>query len=51
MPDDDDFLFHRPLVMPIPDDITGSWVDAEDVAQQAYLRWNRITATVDNPRA
>lgn len=51
MPDDDDFLRHRPLVIRIAYDITGSWVDAEDIAQQAYLRWNGITATVDNPHA
>lgn len=45
-----DYLRHRPLVMRIAYDITGSWSDAEDVAQQTYLRWVGA-AGVRNPRA
>lgn len=51
MADDAPFLRHRPLVVRLAYDITGSWADAEDVAQQAYLRWRGVTADVANPRA
>ncbi|MDO5662461.1 MAG: sigma-70 family RNA polymerase sigma factor [Brachybacterium sp.] len=37
----DAFLEHRSLVRRLAYDITGSVQDAEDVAQEAYLKWRR----------
>ncbi|MFN8083151.1 MAG: sigma factor-like helix-turn-helix DNA-binding protein [Dermatophilaceae bacterium] len=45
-----DYLRHRSLILRIAYDITGSWSDAEDVAQQSYLRWVGASG-VRNPRA
>ncbi len=45
------FLAHRPMVVAIGYDITGSVADAEDVAQQAYLRWAGAAGDVRHPRA
>lgn len=47
---DDAFLAHRPLILRIAYDITGSWPDAEDIAQDVYLRW-RDVEEVREPRA
>lgn len=48
---DDDYLTHRPLVVRLAYDITGSWTDAEDVAQQAWVRWQGVHGEVRHPRA
>ena len=47
---DADYLRHRDLVLRLAYDITASWSDAEDVAQQVFLRWTGATG-VRNPRA
>lgn len=47
---DEDFHRHRGLVVRIAYDIAGSWADAEDVAQDVYLRW-RAAGEVREPRA
>lgn len=44
------YLRHRDLVVRLAYDITASWSDAEDVAQQVYLTWI-TTGGVRNPRA
>ena len=55
MADDDarlaDYLTHRGLVVRLAYDITGTWSDAEDVAQQVYVRWCAVETPVRNPRA
>ncbi len=51
MADDAAYLEHRGLVVRIAYDITGSWADAEDVAQQTYVRWRGVTTEVEHPRA
>ncbi|MDO5500798.1 MAG: sigma-70 family RNA polymerase sigma factor [Propionibacteriaceae bacterium] len=38
---DEAFLCHRGLVVRLAYDITGSWGDAEDIAQEAWVRWRR----------
>lgn len=48
---DTDYLTHRPLVLRLAYDITGSWADAEDVAQQTWVRWQGVGGEVRNPRA
>ncbi|WP_423920685.1 RNA polymerase sigma factor SigJ [Frigoribacterium sp. 2-23] len=45
------FRQHRGLVFTIAYDITGSVSDAEDVAQETYLRWRSADADVTNGRA
>ena len=45
-----EFLNHRDLVLRLAYDITASWADADDVAQQVFLRWNKARG-VRNPRA
>ncbi|MGW5572094.1 RNA polymerase sigma-70 factor [Nocardia thailandica] len=48
----DEFTEHRPLLFSIAYEILGSVVDAEDVLQDSYLRWQAVDhATVENPRA
>ena len=49
----DEYLRHRDLVLRLAYDITASWADAEDIAQQVFLRWNRWNPVgeVRNPRA
>lgn len=46
-----EYLAHRSLVVRLAYDITGSWADAEDVAQQTWLRWQSVDTEVENPRA
>lgn len=50
-PRDEDYRTHRPLVLRLAYDITGSWADAEDVAQQTWVRWHGAHAEVRDPRA
>lgn len=45
------FEEHRSLLFGIAYRMLGSVADAEDVVQDAWLRWNSVTAAVDNPRA
>lgn len=47
---EEDFHRHRGLVLRIAYDLTGSWADAEDIAQEVYLRW-RSARDVREPRA
>ncbi|MQY08199.1 RNA polymerase sigma-70 factor [Actinomadura macrotermitis] len=48
----DEFTAHRPLLFSIAYEILGSVADAEDVLQDAYLRWRTVdAASVRNPRA
>ncbi len=48
----DPFEEFRPLLFSIAYEITSSATDADDVLQEAYLRWAQIDqATVENPRA
>jgi RNA polymerase sigma-70 factor (ECF subfamily) len=43
---------HRRLLFGVAYRMTGSVADAEDLVQEAWLRWSRVDAeTVDNPRA
>lgn len=44
------YLEHRNLLLRLAYDITGSWADAEDVAQQVYVRWQGV-GEASNPRA
>ena len=48
---DEVFTQHRGLLLRLAYDITGSWSDAEDVAQQAWERWHRADVVPDQPRA
>jgi RNA polymerase sigma-70 factor, ECF subfamily len=47
----DDFVAERPRLLGLAYRITGSRVDAEDVVQEAWLRWNDNNLTVDRPQA
>ena len=49
----DEYLRHRGLVLRIAYDITGSLSEAEDIAQETWLRWHRATeeTKVTRPRA
>jgi RNA polymerase sigma-70 factor (ECF subfamily) len=48
----DVFLSHAPLVRQLAYQLTGSVHDAEDVAQEAYLKWQRVDrAAVRDPRS
>jgi RNA polymerase sigma-70 factor (ECF subfamily) len=40
----DDFVRHRDLLFTIAYEITGSVVDAEDVVQESYLRWQETVS-------
>ena len=42
---------HRPLLFSIAYRMLGSVMDAEDVVQEAYLRWRETEAEVRSPRA
>lgn len=47
----EDFDQHRPLLFSIAYRMLGSVADAEDVLQEAYLRWQRTDEEVRSPRA
>ena len=52
MPNGDAFVEHRPLLFSIAYRMLGSVTEAEDVVQDAFLRWQAVDAsTVDAPRA
>jgi RNA polymerase sigma factor (sigma-70 family) len=45
------FLDHRPFLRALAYRLLGSWHDAEDVLQDAFVRWSRADRTdVDEPR-
>lgn len=45
------FLAHRPFLRALAYRLLGSWHDAEDVLQDAFVRWSRADRTdVDEPR-
>lgn len=46
-----EFQDHRPLLTGIAYQVVGEVNEAEDVVQDAWLRWSKVTATVANPRA
>ncbi len=48
---DEEYARHRGLVIRVAYDVTGSWVDAEDIAQQTYVRWRNAHQPVHNARA
>ncbi|MDL4813511.1 RNA polymerase sigma factor SigJ [Actinomadura opuntiae] len=49
---EDAFLAHRDLLMGVAYRVLGSVADAEDVVQEAWLRWSKADAAqVDNPEA
>ncbi|MCW2756380.1 MAG: polymerase, sigma subunit, family [Nocardioidaceae bacterium] len=48
----DPFADHRDLLFTVAYEMLGSAADAEDVVQEAWLRWAEVDqATVENPRA
>ncbi|MGV0660152.1 sigma factor, partial [Mycolicibacterium pulveris] len=47
----DEFEDLRPHLMAVAYRLTGTVADAEDVVQDAWLRWNRAESDVDNLRA
>ena len=48
----DAFESHRGVLFGVAYRMLGTRVDAEDVLQEAWIRWNRVdTAAVENPRA
>jgi RNA polymerase sigma-70 factor (ECF subfamily) len=48
----DPFLTHRTRLLALAYRILGSWADAEDVVQDAHVRWLDVDAsTIDSPRA
>lgn len=50
--DDATFSEHRPLLFAIAYRMTGSVMDAEDIVQEAFLRWQRrADAEVESPKA
>ncbi|GAB4578292.1 MAG: RNA polymerase sigma-70 factor [Anaerolineales bacterium] len=52
MPPTDSFTSYRPLLFSIAYRMLGTVMDAEDVLQEAFLRWQRAPVEeVDNPRA
>lgn len=47
----DQFVAHRPMLYGLAYRLLGSWHDAEDVVQEAYLRWSGADrGGVDEPR-
>jgi RNA polymerase sigma-70 factor, ECF subfamily len=44
------FEQHRRQVTGVAYRITGSWTDAEDIAQDVWLRWAKVHQDVDRPR-
>ncbi len=48
----DVFTTHRPMLFGLAYRMLGSVMDAEDIVQEAYLRWQQVEgATVEEPRA
>ena len=47
----DDFEEHRPMLLGLAYRILGDLVEAEDIVQEASVRWHRRTIEVDAPRA
>lgn len=46
------FEQHRRLLLGLAYRMTGSWSDAEDIVQDAWLRWQSVTHTnIESPRA
>jgi RNA polymerase sigma-70 factor (ECF subfamily) len=46
------FNDYRPLLFAIAFRMLGSWMDAEDVVQEAFLRWSQVEpGTVSSPKA
>ncbi|WP_432560631.1 sigma-70 family RNA polymerase sigma factor [Granulicoccus sp. GXG6511] len=47
------YLRHRGLIVGLAYDVTGSWGDAEDIAQETWIRWERAAARggILDPRA
>ncbi|WP_225878339.1 RNA polymerase sigma-70 factor [Spongiactinospora rosea] len=45
------FEEHRPMLLGIAYRMLGSVADAEDIVQDAWLRWNEVTGPVGDPRA
>ncbi|HLM17633.1 MAG TPA: sigma factor, partial [Acidimicrobiia bacterium] len=49
---DDGFLAERPRLVGLAYRLLGSLSDAEDVVQEAWVRWSRVdAATIQNPAA
>ncbi|AEH11763.1 RNA polymerase, sigma-24 subunit, ECF subfamily [Candidatus Protofrankia datiscae] len=47
----DQFVAHRPMLHGLAYRLLGSWHDAEDVMQEAYVRWSGVDrASVSEPR-
>ena len=46
------FMAHRPLLFGLAYRMLGSVMDAEDIVQEAFLRWRQVaSATVETPRS
>ncbi|MEZ5398452.1 MAG: RNA polymerase sigma factor SigJ [Bryobacteraceae bacterium] len=45
------FQQHRPLILSLAYRMLGSWTDAEDAAQEVWLRWRSTQDTIASPRA
>ena len=48
---DDSFEEHRPMLLGLAYRLLGDLVEAEDIVQEASLRWHRRTVEVDSARA
>ena len=47
----DAWVTHRNLLFTVAYEMLGSAADAEDVLQEVWLRWSRVTHEVHDPRA